>query len=159
MKFRKLSLALVALGVTVSLAACEYEETAAKKDGSVKLTKAEKREIGKINKGEIKAHPEDEEVLTNMAQQNALESGNSYLDTGAFSRSGLIQQLKFEGFSKADATYAVDAIDPNWNQQAAKSAKSYLDTSSFSASGLQEQLEFEGFTQAQAAYGVDKAGY
>ncbi|XKG11107.1 Ltp family lipoprotein [Sutcliffiella horikoshii] len=33
-----------------------------------------------------------------------------YLDYTAFSRSGLIQQLEFEGFSNADATYAVDEV-------------------------------------------------
>jgi hypothetical protein len=65
-----------------------------------------------------------------------------------------------EGFSKADATYAVDALNVDWNEQAAKSAKSYLSHSSFSRQGLIEQLSSEageGFTHAQAVYGVDAA--
>ena len=82
----------------------------------------------------------------------------SYLDTAAFSRSGLIKQLEYEGYSTADATYAVDAVAPDWNEQAAKAAKDYLDTSGFSRSGLIQQLEYEGYTNAQAVYGVTQAG-
>lgn len=93
-----------------------------------------------------------------VAQENARRSAESYIDTGAFSRSGLIGQLKYEGFSRADATYAVDAIAVDWNKQAAKSARSYLDTSGFSRSGLIGQLKYEGFTQPQATYGVNAVG-
>jgi hypothetical protein len=93
-----------------------------------------------------------------VAQENARRSAESYIDTAAFSRSGLIGQLKYEGFSRADATYAVDAIAVDWNEQAAKSAQSYLDTSGFSRSGLIGQLKYEGFTQAQATYGVNAVG-
>ena len=66
--------------------------------------------------------------------------------------------MRFEGYSKKDATYAVDAVGANWKQQATKAAKSYLETSPFSRSGLIQLLEFEGFTRAQATYGVNKAG-
>ena len=76
----------------------------------------------------------------------------------AFSRKGLIEQLAFEGFSNADATFGADSISANWNEQAAKKAKSYLDVTSFSRSGLIEQLEFEGFTPAQAEHGVSTTG-
>jgi hypothetical protein len=82
----------------------------------------------------------------------------------AFSRQGLIEQLSSEagaGFSRADATYAVDAVSPNWNEQAAKAAQSYLDTMAFSRQGLIEQLSSEagaGFTHAQAVYGVNQTG-
>ena len=44
----------------------------------------------------------------------------------AFSRKGLIHQLSSDagsGFSKADATFAVDHIKVNWNEQAAKAAQ------------------------------------
>jgi hypothetical protein len=76
----------------------------------------------------------------------------------AFSRKGLIEQLKFEGYSTKDATYGVDALKANWNEQAALKAADYLDMSSFSRSGLIEQLEFEGFTSSQAKYGVKSTG-
>lgn len=91
------------------------------------------------------------------AMQNAMDTADSYLDYSAFSRSGLIGQLEFEGYRTEDATFAVDYLKVDWNEQAFKSAKSYLDYTSFSLSGLIGQLQYEGFTYAQAAYGANKA--
>jgi hypothetical protein len=92
------------------------------------------------------------------SQQNAVEKAADYLSYSSFSRSGLIKQLKFEGFSTKQATFGVDAQKANWNEQAAKKAGEYLENGSFSRSGLIEQLKFEGFTTGQATYGVKKAG-
>ncbi|WP_303869316.1 Ltp family lipoprotein [Acetobacterium wieringae] len=94
-----------------------------------------------------------------MGQKNALSKAKSYLDFTAFSYSGLISQLEFEGFSTEDATYGADNCGADWNAQAAKKAKSYLDMTSFSRDGLIEQLLFEGFTNEQAEYGVTAVGY
>ena len=67
------------------------------------------------------APAEDSEYPGETAgQENARRSAESYLDGQAFSRSGLIKQLKFDGYSTADATYGVDAVSPDWNEQAAK---------------------------------------
>ena len=98
------------------------------------------------------------EPASTISQRNAVRTAKDYLDYTAFSRAGLIQQLEYEGFSTADATYAVDHITVDWNEQAAKAAKSYLDYSGFSRSGLIDQLEYDGFTAAQAAYGASSAG-
>ena len=76
----------------------------------------------------------------------------------AFSRTGLIKQLEYEGFSEADATYGADAQHANWNEQAAKKAADYLDMTSFSRQGLIDQLVYEGFTRSEAEYGVDAVG-
>jgi hypothetical protein len=92
------------------------------------------------------------------SQSNARQTAADYLDYSAFSRSGLIEQLKFEGFNEADATYGVDALGVDWNEQAAKTAADYLSYSSFSRSGLVEQLVFEGFSPAEAEYGVSITG-
>ncbi len=94
-----------------------------------------------------------------MAQLNAIGTARDYLAYTSFSRSGLIGQLKFEGYSTAVATFAVDYLHVNWNRQAYHKALEYLDYSSFSRSGLIAQLEYEGFTYAQAVYGVNRAGY
>ncbi|WP_040796802.1 Ltp family lipoprotein [Nocardia higoensis] len=88
-------------------------------------------------------------------QQNAVQSAQQYLEISAFSRSGLIDQLEYEGYSTDDATSAVDSLNVDWNEQAAKSAKEYLELTSFSRSGLIDQLVYEGFTYAQAEYGVN----
>ena len=105
---------------------------------------------------EEKQKPEEPKYTS--SQEQAIGSASDYLDYGSFSKKGLADQLKFEEFSKADAAFAVNHIDVDWNAQAAGSAKDYLDTGSFSHGGLVDQLVFEGFTAKQAEYGVTKAG-
>lgn len=92
------------------------------------------------------------------SQSNAVSKALDYIDYSAFSKKGLRDQLEFEGFSVADAKFAVDFIDVDWFEQAALKAASYLDYSSFSRKGLIDQLLFEGFTREEAVYGVDQTG-
>lgn len=112
----------------------------------------------------VEAATEAPKPSLTKSQEQAIGPAEQYLGFTAFSRKGLIEQLSSdagEGFSVADATYAVDHIEVNWNEQAAKSAEKYLEMTHFSRSGLIEQLESsagEGFTHAQAVYGVTKAG-
>ena len=89
-------------------------------------------------------------------EKNALKKALQYLDYTAFSYSGLIEQLEFEGFTHSEAAYGADHCGADWNEQAAKKAKQYLDYSPFSRSELIDQLVFEGFTRQQAEYGVSK---
>ena len=104
--------------------------------------------------------PAQEEAPTlSTGQSNALSKAAEYLQYSAFSYSGLIGQLEYEGFSTEDATYAVDNCGADWNEQAAMKAQQYLDYSSFSRDSLIDQLEYEGFTQSQAEYGVSAVGY
>jgi Host cell surface-exposed lipoprotein len=98
------------------------------------------------------------------SQQNAIQAAKDYLSTSAFSRLGLIQQLSSKagsGYPLADATFAVDSLQEDWNAQAASSAKEYLSTQSFSCNGLIQQLSSSAgaqFTAAQAEYGAKAAG-
>ena len=94
-----------------------------------------------------------------LGERNALESAQSYLRSIPFSRSGLIDQLEYEGFSASEAEHAVANCGADWYEQAAKSARSYLNVMSFSRSELIDQLEYEGFTYDQAVYGVEQNGY
>jgi hypothetical protein len=108
---------------------------------------------------ETVAEPEVEKTPeVTLEQVNAIEKAMNYLNFSAFSRKGLINQLKFEGFSKADSTYAVDSLGVDWNNEAARKAQEYLNFQSFSRSGLIKQLVFEGFSTAQAKYGVKQVG-
>lgn len=91
-------------------------------------------------------------------QRNAAKSAEQYLAISGFSRSGLIEQLQYEGYSAADATGAVDSLTVNWNEQASRSARQYLDISGFSRSGLIEQLQYDGYSADQAAHGATAAG-
>ena len=108
--------------------------------------------------GHKKQQKQQTQKLETVSQANARQTAEDYLSSQSFSRTGLIKQLKYEGFSTNDATYGVDAVSPDWNQQAVKTAKDYLDGQSFSHSGLVGQLKYDGFTQAQAEYGVSKTG-
>lgn len=96
---------------------------------------------------------------SSLGEKNALKCAKEYLNYSSFSYKGLIEQLEYEGYTHAEAVYAVDNCGADWNEQAAKTAKQYLEYSSFSRSGLIEQLEFEGFTHSQAVYGVEQNGY
>lgn len=101
---------------------------------------------------------ESTEPEMTAAQEQAVGLAEDYLANSHFSKSGLVKQLKYEGFSTKNATFAVEHIDVSWKKQAAGKAKEYLESSHFSRSGLIEQLRYEGFTQLQAEYGVKKAG-
>ena len=100
-----------------------------------------------------------DEAEPTFGEQNALKSAQSYLSFSAFSHSRLIQQLEYEGYSNAEATYGADRCGANWCEQAAKCAANYLKVSAFSQDKLIQQLKFEGFTDTQAAYGAAQNGY
>jgi hypothetical protein len=93
-----------------------------------------------------------------VSQKNALKKAESYLRFSAFSRGDLIDQLVYNQFSTEDATWAVDHVKVDWNEQAAKKAKSYLEFSAFSRGDLIDQLLYNQFTPAQAEYGVSQSG-
>ncbi|MFD6177139.1 MULTISPECIES: Ltp family lipoprotein [unclassified Isoptericola] len=99
-----------------------------------------------------------------VAQQNALESAQSYLEYSGFSKQGLLDQLTSEygdGFETADATWAIKHVDADWKAEAVESAESYLEYDSFSRSGLIDQLSSEygdQYTRAQAEYAADQVG-
>src|SRR5690625_4290338 len=140
--------------------AAEAEEAEAKEEAQ----RAAEEEEQRAAEEEQRAAEEAAESSTagedatsgSVAQRNALSSAERYLDFTAFSRSGLINQLEFEGFSTDDATWAVDRLTVDWREQALNSAANYLDFSAFSRSGLIDQLEFEGYSTDEATWGVDR---
>jgi hypothetical protein len=91
-------------------------------------------------------------------QANANGAAEEYLNGQHFSRTGLIEQLGYEGYSTKVATRAVDSLHVDWYEQAVGVAKDYLNGQHFSHTGLIEQLKYDGFTAKQAAYGVRGAG-
>ena len=101
--------------------------------------------------------PEPSQNVT-LGMKNALQKAKRYLNSSAFSREGLIDQLEFEKYSTEEANYAVDNCGANWKEQAVKKAKRYLNSSAFSREGLIEQLEFEKYSAEEAQYGVENCG-
>ena len=93
-----------------------------------------------------------------VAQENAKGTAQDYLDMSGFSKKGLVDQLKFEGYKAKDIDAALATMKVNWNNEAAESAKSYVEMSHFSRRSLIEQLKFEGYTSKQAAHGADSVG-
>lgn len=166
----KITRALVAIAAVVALtgtAACETTDqpgTAADRTDTKNAAKKDAKPVATSSEAAPKSKPAKPKPTKPAApketasQAQARQSAADYLDFSAFSRSGLIDQLKYEGFSVADATYGTDAQRANWNDQAALSAKEYLDYSSFSRSGLIDQLKYEGYTTEQATYGVNQVG-
>src|SRR5690606_36944305 len=71
--------------------------------------------------------PTPTEPSLTFSQQNAVNKARQYLSFTSFSREGLIGQLEYEQFSTEDATFAVDYLNVDWNEQAALKAQEYLD--------------------------------
>lgn len=158
---RIITIPLTVAALSLGLAACDLEEEASGTD-TIAETRSEERKPEKKGKQKGKQQTvkvaEDEGPTMTREQENALRSADDYISFSSFSKTGLIEQLEYEGYSKKDATFAVNNLQVNWKEQAAKSAEGYLEYSGFSRSGLIEQLEYEGFTREQAEYGVTQAG-
>ena len=99
------------------------------------------------------------------SQQQAVDAAQNYLSMGqGFSQYSLTRQLTSSygsGFSLADAQFAINYLNPDWNAQAVEAAQGYMKMGGFSAASLTQQLTSDsgnGFTEAQAAYAVAKVG-
>jgi hypothetical protein len=97
--------------------------------------------------------------------QQAVDAANGYLSEGqGFSKQGLLRQLTSssgDGFSEAQAEYAINSLHPDWDAQALDAAKGYMQLGGFSQSSLIQQLTSssgDGFTQAQAEYAASQVG-
>ncbi|WP_370550955.1 Ltp family lipoprotein [Halobacillus sp. GSS1] len=147
----------------------EQEEREAKEKAQ-KEQEAKEAEEQKKKEEERKAKEEEErkakeeaerkakEDSVTVSQKQAVAMAEHYINFMAFSKSGLIDQLEFEGFSTEDATYGVENISVDWQEQAVIKAEEYLDFMAFSRQGLIEQLVFEGFSQEHAAYAASQVG-
>ena len=100
----------------------------------------------------------DYKTVPKTEKERAVDKARSYLKVTALSYEGMIDQLKYEGFSESDAKYGADNCGASWREQAKKKAASYLTITDLSRTELIKQLEFEGFTIEQAIYGADENG-
>ncbi|MFB8146503.1 Ltp family lipoprotein [Microbacterium sp. NPDC056003] len=108
---------------------------------------------------ELSVTSEASKPVYTLAQQNAIGKAQDYLEYSGFSRSGLIDQLEYEGYSTEEATFGADNAGADWNAEAAEKAADYLEFSSFSRQGLYDQLAYEGFTDAEIQFGLKAVGY
>lgn len=63
------------------------------------------RRLEKAEKVEKQSSPPPAEVAVTPGMENAVATARDYLDYTSFSLQGLIEQLEYEGFSTAEATY------------------------------------------------------
>ena len=111
-----------------------------------------------------KSKPAPPKPTMTVAQEEAIEAAESYLDSGHFSKKGLFDQLTSEygeGFAKKDVKFALNHVKADYNAEAREAAESYLDSGHFSRNSLMDQLTSEygeQFTKAQAAQAVKSVG-
>lgn len=126
------------------------------------ITESSTGEVSEELRAEDSSSPNEDSSEDNDSmsaeQKNAVESAKSYIRHSAFSREGLIEQLKYEGFSEEAAIYGVDNCEANWLGEAVEQAQSYVSHSSFSYLGLIDQMKYSGFTDEEAEYGADNCG-
>lgn len=152
-------LAIIVL-LIIALFACVGggDDESAPDDTSYDATTEEITEIETTEPSTSKPDPADD---LSAEERNAYKSALNYLDYSGFSRSGLIKQLEYEGFSSEASEKAVSVVEENgevdWEKECLESAKNYLDYSSFSRDGLIEQLEYAGFTDEQINAIIDEA--
>ena len=97
-----------------------------------------------------------EEKTSKTELENAIESAEAYNKVFAYSKKGLIENLKYEGFSEDIAECAVKSINANWKENCVRSAYSYLDLSPFSKKELIHQLDYDGFTSEEIDYAMNQ---
>lgn len=166
---------LLALGMIIEATKSPEQkaaDAAAREQKAAERAEAKKQEAARVEEKKEEAAPVEAKKEEAAAaapsltgpQKNAIRSAEQYLSMGGFSRNGLINQLSAdagEGFSVADATFAVDSLNADWNEQAAKSAAQYLSIQGFSCKGLIEQLSSSAgdkYTVSEATSGAHKAG-
>ena len=101
---------------------------------------------------------EAKEPEKNSYGNGVIEDAKTYIKYFDFSREALIEQLKYEGYSREEAEYGADNCGADWNAEALSAAKSYIDLFDFSQSGLKHQLEFDQYTSDQVSYAIDNCG-
>ena|SRR5579859_667124 len=111
------------------------------------------------------ATPEQTMTAMTTSQEQAVTAAQEYLDNGTgFSRQSLIAQLTSpygNQFTRADAVFAVNTLDPNWNAQAVDAARGYLQMGGFSRQSLIAQLTSpygNQFTEPQATQAATAVG-
>ncbi len=92
----------------------------------------------------------------NSDNKEATADAEGYLQSGSFSEKKLIDQLEYEGYTKATATYAVNHAKANWNNEALEFVQGFADDKELgnSSKSFYSLLDTEEFTKAQSDYAM-----
>jgi SOS response regulatory protein OraA/RecX len=105
--------------------------------------------------------PTDSTIISGTmtdTQESALARAKLYLQQGYFSERGLREKLIQDGYSAANAAFAVNRCYVDWSTQAVNAAKSYVKNRAISESALLKLLLSDGFTNEQSKNAVKKCG-
>jgi hypothetical protein len=161
---------VLAVMIISGLADWDSEETATTESEPAPTEQVETTTEETVTEPEVKEEPKEEvkeepakeeepaEPEMSVSQIGAIQKAEGYISMGGFSKTGLIKQLEFEGFSNEEATFATENIDVDWKEQAKIKAQGYVDMGGFNRQSLLEQLKFEGFTSDEATHGVNEVG-
>lgn len=135
----------------------KQQEEQAKKEAEEEKQRQEEEQKRQEEEAIAKEKADKEKRISEAPREskNALQKAYDYLDYSAFSKTGLYDQLIYEGFPEESAQFAIDNVETDWNKNALQKAKDYLDYSAFSDQGLYDQLVYEGFTAEQAQYAIN----
>ncbi|MBT2731722.1 Ltp family lipoprotein [Carnobacterium sp. ISL-102] len=131
------------------------EDALAESESIEKVEEAKAAEEEKFLAESIAIEESRKESVVPREHENALSNAYDYLDYTSFSKSGLYDQLVYEGYPADAVQYAIENVKADWNANALQAAIDYLDYSSFSDQGLYDQLIYEEYTSEQAQYAID----
>ena len=101
-------------------------------------------------------------TVTTSEGQGAFDAARRELDLATYSKKFLIRALSSKsgyGYSKAEATYAVNHVGADWKSEAVELAKYRLDSPlGESKKGFITLLAHAGFSKAEATYAINHVG-
>ena len=101
------------VALTLSFSACAATEPTGTSDGTPSTTPQVDEAAPQDESATEEEPAAEEEPEMTSGQENALESAQSYIELGGFSKQGLIEQLSSsagEGFTPAQARYATNKV-------------------------------------------------
>jgi SOS response regulatory protein OraA/RecX len=96
---------------------------------------------------------------SSLGETNALKAAENYLDLMAFSKSGLADQLEYDGYTEKQIEFAVNNCYVDFAAEAAEAAENYIEIMAFSKQELTDQLEYDGYTENQIRFALQMVGY
>lgn len=87
--------------------------------------------------------------------KESLKRAEDYIESMSFSKKGLAQRLKFEGYPEDAISFAVGSVSVDYNEEALGRAKMLKIEQKFTENGIREQLYFDGFEEEEINYAVE----
>ena len=93
-----------------------------------------------------------------MKESAATKRAKALLTIRAYSFSGLMRQLRNEGYGVSEAMYGLVYCGADWSEQAERKAREVLSAEEITREALYDRLIAVGFSEEDAQYGVEHCG-